>query len=227
VGRPGGGPPENAVNDDDGRPPDLPEPPDAESLADFPRFVIPTDTRLYRVHLAGREPNYFAGDHFGRFNPPPGDTTFGTMYCSLSPEGGFIEVLCRGGIPIVGQVSLIEREISTLRPVRPLDVADFTNPAVLGGFGITGSISAGGASLYGVTRRWAAALHAAGFDGLRYRARHDPSLSQVSFALFGEHDTFDDKLVGVVRTHGMLPLDQWSDTVARYGITVVPHGPLP
>jgi hypothetical protein len=47
------------MNDGQERPPDLPEPPDAELLADFPRFVVPMGDRLYRVHLGGREPNFF------------------------------------------------------------------------------------------------------------------------------------------------------------------------
>ncbi len=204
--------------------PDIPEPPDAEALLDLPRILLTPKDRLYRVHGAGREPNYFSFDRFGRFNPPPRVSTFGTCYCSASDEGGFIEVLGHGS-PVVSGSDLTSREMSTLRPAE-LELADFTDPLVLGRFGITGTISAGGRSTYPACQRWAAALFENGLRGIRYRARHDPSLQHVSYAIFGEPGV-DYKPLTVDVTHALEPPEYWSDLLRRYGFNVMPPAPLP
>lgn len=38
---------------------------------------------------------------------------------------------------------------------------------------------------YNLTQSWALALQEAGYDGIRYKARHDPRGQLVSIALFG------------------------------------------
>ncbi len=144
------------------------------------------------MHLAGREPNYFAADQWGRFNPPPGDATFGTCYCSESEVGAFAEVFCRRGMRLIVERELAARGISTLRAAADVELADFTDSGIVGLFGLTGTVSTGGLTSVPTCQRWAAALSHAGLRGIRYRARHDPSLSQVSYAIFGEPG-IDDK----------------------------------
>jgi RES domain len=160
----------------------VPWPPDATTL-DFPRFLLGTDVRLYRVHGVDREPRFYSADPYGRWNPPPGVESFGTLYCAASVEGAIIETLGRLGAAVILTTDLQARSISVLQPGHPLDLADMTDLRVLGQYGLTGAVSAAGPEVFERTHAWAAALRNAGLDGVRFRARHDPSLSQVSYAL--------------------------------------------
>lgn len=63
-------------------------------------------------------------------------------------------------------------------------VADLTDRAVLGEFGITAAHSMG--IEYGPAQELACGLFEAGFDGVVYRVRHDPAMMLESVALFGE-----------------------------------------
>lgn len=73
---------------------------------------------------------------------------------------------------------------------------------------------------YDKTQRWSAALRQAGFDGLRYRCRSDPSVNLVGFALFddqgpaapGRWPDGDDRDI----SHGLLA------EAAEYGLTILP-----
>jgi hypothetical protein len=51
-------------------------------------------------------------------------------------------------------------------------------------FGVT--LEIGGSDDYPLGRRWAAAFDGAGFQGIRYRLRHDPSGNLHGVALFGD-----------------------------------------
>lgn len=205
--------------------PDIVEPPSAERLFDVPRVTLTPRNHVYRVHGRGREPNYFSTDRFGRFNPPPGNTDFGTCYCSASDDGAFVEALCRD-VPVVSASDVSNREITSLTPAADLDLADLTNPLVLGQFGLTATISAGGPSVYGVCQRWAAALFAIGLKGIRYRARHDPSMSSVSYAIFGGPGV-DDKPLTIQSTQALWPIEHLNETLERFGIHILPPAVLP
>jgi hypothetical protein len=95
---------------------------------------------------------------------------------------------------VVSTTDLYERALSVLRFPEDAVVADVTSRTVLGRFGLTGEISAGGPSVYPVTQAWAAALHAAGFDGIAYHVRHDPSGELLGVAIFGEPGDQDKPL---------------------------------
>ena len=105
------------------------------------------------------------------------------------------------------------------------ELADFTSPSVLGAYRLSGAASAGGRrDTYERCQLWAAALFDAGFGGVRYRARHDPSLQSTSVRLFGPPGA-DTKTLVVV---GELALAQLSDQIAEhFGIRIVPSAPLP
>lgn len=63
---------------------------------------------------------------------------------------------------------------------------------MVGEFGLTLEISAGGD--YTGPQEWSRALHAAGFDGLLYKARHAPGGEHESVALFGKPGVDDSRL---------------------------------
>lgn len=159
----------------------VPDPP--ESLEGFPEAVLGPPVSLLRVHRQ-REPWYFAsaGDG-GRFDLAAPE---GTCYGSDSHLGAFVEhfgpLIAPGrAIPLR---ALRARHLSNLEIDGQLRLADLTARSALGRFGITVELSV--TVEYEKTRLWAAAFAAAGFDGIRYTARHDPAAQLRSIALFGK-----------------------------------------
>src|SRR3954449_1536252 len=157
-------------------------PPDAGALADFPSVTIYPEETFYRIHRVVLEPEYFCNDGDCRFDPPRHSRTeFGTCYLARTPEGAFLETLGRiGPLP---ESAVLERGLSELAPTETLRVADLNDPTVIGRFGIAGDLSVG--RDYELPQMWGHALRSAGFHGVSYIARHDPSLHERSIALFG------------------------------------------
>lgn len=201
--------------------PSLPNPPSPALLADFPRFVLRADVRLWRLHRSDREPNWFTNAGDGRFDVA--GARFGTCYLADESDGAFIEVFGRDGGPIA-ESDVLRRNLAMMSVAVDLDVADVTAPEVRGRFGLTGEVSAGGPTIYPTTQTWAGALHDAGFSGIRYRARHDPSLQRTSFALFGQPG-LDDKIFAPASTWPV-PMEMVTDLASTYGFTIVPSLPL-
>jgi hypothetical protein len=92
-----------------------------------------------------------------------------------------------GRLRVLTRRMVDERVVATIWPSSDLHLADFTSPRALGAWGITAEASAGGpTATYPVTQAWALRLWEAGFAVIHYAARHDPSLSSRSVALFGK-----------------------------------------
>ena len=149
----------------------------------FPARRIDTDIPLFRIHQHRLLPAWFSTDGLRRFDPP---TTyrdrFGVCYLGLDPLAAYVEVF--GRIRAVPQVEYSRRRISELTVTHPVEVADLTDRAVLGAFGVTAAHSVG--SYYRPAQQLAAHLFEAGFDGVTYRVRHDPAMRLEAVALFGE-----------------------------------------
>ena len=82
---------------------------------------------------------------------------------------------------------LVERYISVIQTTTARNLADLTSNAATQ-FGVTAEIFTTGN--YQRTQLWAVALRAAGYDGIRYWARHDLAHTHGCIALFdtaGEH----------------------------------------
>lgn len=136
---------------------------------------------LWRIHLAGRDAWHFASGPDGRFNLAAPN---GTCYLSEKELGAFVEHFGRllrpgGALP---QPLVDARRLSAVR-VGQLNLVDVTRRAVLGALGLTGEIHT--TTDYAATQRWAETFKGAGYDGIRYLARHDPSLKLASIAVFG------------------------------------------
>ncbi len=159
------------------------EPPsDPADLAGFPTYELDPSRSNFRLHHVNRNPAWFRSDGFGRFDPPPGSRhEYGTCYLAELRIGAFVEKF--GRLETVSLYLVEETRLSELKTAQALSLADITDRKVLGSFGITADLGAGGA--YDLPQLWGKALRASGYDGIRYYARHDPAQQLVSFALFG------------------------------------------
>lgn len=200
-------------------------PPPAAELGDFPPRRWSQDQPLYRIYTDdGRHPAFFATGQAGRFNPPPGfEVSYGVCYLAASPVGAFLETF--------GRFSLLTREVLAQRVMARAyladagRLADFTDPAVIGRYRLSGEISAGAHdTTYQVASAWSCRLWQAGFDGIYYSARHDPSGAQRSVALFGKPGE-DPTRFAALRSEG-IPAEVVSEAQAQYGFTILPAAPL-
>jgi hypothetical protein len=135
---------------------------------------------LFRVVRAGNAPWWFDSSGAGRFDLA---SPHGTCYLATEDVVALVEVI--GGDVRDGVVARSFVEARRLRELRVPFVHRLALLAHRGArrFGVTAEIHT--VVPYDVPQRWAAELDAAGFDGVAYRARHDPSGRGTSVALFG------------------------------------------
>jgi hypothetical protein len=115
----------------------------------------------------------------GRFDLP---APSGTCYLASDPLAAVLELLGtdrEGGM--VAAEFLAERRLRELQAPREFAIADLTSRRVAG-YGVTSEI--GTLVPYALAQAWAARLYEAGFEGLVYWLRHDPSRGE-GWALFG------------------------------------------
>lgn len=129
------------------------------------------------MHRYRRSPRWFASDGAGRFDLP---VQHGTCYLAIDPLATLLEVA--RGLTIVPEDFLASRRLVSASLPSDLRLADLTAPGAYS-FGITGELSA--TAGYTVPRAWALALHAAGFDGIRYHVHHGPRSELTGIAWLG------------------------------------------
>lgn len=156
--------------------PSLREPGD---VAGFPTWHSLRGSTFHRVTREGSGPWWFSGDGSGRFDL---EAPRGTCYLADDALVALLEVLgAAASSPVIDPSLLAGRVVWTVELPEQCDAADLTaRPARR--FGVTAEVST--TTAYALTQRWASALAAAGFGGLRYRARHDPAGGRC-LALFG------------------------------------------
>lgn len=191
----------------------IPAPP--SDLRGFPEVVLGPPVTLWRVH-SHPEPWHFASGGDGRFDLA---SPRGTCYASDDRLGAFVEHL--GPLVAPGRAVSLQilrsRFLSSLTVEGRLRLADLTAREALGRFGVTAEV--GAAVDYAQTREWAEALAEAGFAGMRYAARHDPSGKLRSVALFGKPGA---RPPGKASTEPLPPAFIVEAAVA-FGITVAPE----
>ena len=111
--------------------------------------------------------------------------------------------------------TVADRALAKLRAPRRLRLADCAIEEARR-FGIT--LEIGASDDYELCRRWADAFSGAGFAGIRYRLRHDPSGSLLGIALFGAAGEAD----WAVEASGSIPDDLILEAEERFGVIVVP-----
>jgi hypothetical protein len=157
-------------------PPHLAEPPDR--LEGFPQRLLPAGSELWLVHAADRWPWVCSCGDDARFNL---DAPWGACHLAVEPLGALVESCCREE-PVVDAEAVETQRVSRMRIGRELRLADFADARACG-FGVTAEIHS--SPDYALTQRWARAAHRAGFDGVHYLVRHDPSQRLSAVALFG------------------------------------------
>jgi RES domain len=158
--------------------PSLKPPP--PTLTRFPRRRLDEQTALFRVVQQGNGPWWFSCSGQGRFDLSPPQ---GTCYLTRDPLAALLEII--GPTLVDGVVSdrfIQQRRIHKLRPPRSQQLADLTSRKSVG-HGVTAEIFT--ITPYTLPQAWASALREAGFDGLDYSVRHDPSPTADGVALFG------------------------------------------
>ena len=158
-------------------------PPPPDQLRDrFPSRECPAGARLFRTHRAAHGPCWFSSSGYGRFDLAAPN---GTCYTAETEQLTLLETWA--GMRVVPSTELVERYISVIQTTTARNLADLTSNAATQ-FGVTAEIFTTGN--YQRTQLWAAALRAAGYDGIRYWARHDLAHTHGCIALFdtaGEH----------------------------------------
>jgi hypothetical protein len=188
----------------------LPAPPD--DLPELPSTKLGTGP-LWRIHAADVTPWFFDVGPDGRFNlAEPG-----TCYLAEEPIGAFVEKFGRllrpGGV--IPEPLVDTQRLSKLRPPRA-KVVDLTDPTVLGLIGLTAEIHS--TTDYNLAQDWALVLQEAGYDGIRYKARHDPRGQLVSIALFGK-----GKPPRSAAKTTTIPVDLIHEASTTFAITVLPR----
>lgn len=187
-------------------------------LGSFPVHTVHQDRVLYRIHRATNDPIVFSQSGQHRFDLTD-EAEIGTCYCALSELGAFVETFRR--IRHIPQHVVDERALSSLSLSRPLKLADLTDRSIIGSFGIAGDVSTG--TDYAASQQLGARLYEAGFDGVFYAARHDPSFTERSVAVFG-NDESGEKLLEVITEP--ISSDLVEEACSEFGFSVLPATPL-
>jgi hypothetical protein len=189
------------------------------NLRGFPYRTLRADRPLYRLHRAAREPWWFSADGSGRFDPV--GTHAGACYVAYEPLGAWIEVFRKA--MVIAEADVSARILTDLRAGRDLRLADLVSRRALS-FGVTASLGAD--EDYSRSHDFAAAAVGAGFDGVRYRARHDPALRLTNVALFaatGAPGTTDATWPPCVSVP--VPDELIEDAARTFGYRVLPAPP--
>lgn len=137
----------------------------------FPFFSLAEEQRIYRIHANEKHPIWLGNEGLGRFDPPEScRQLYGACYFGLDLLTSFIEVF--GRMRCVSESEVNRRSLSAIQPTLTLTIADTTDRTILGKFGLTAEISA--SSDYKESQHLSCQLFRAGFDGIKYRVRHDP-----------------------------------------------------
>jgi hypothetical protein len=157
--------------------PHLKAPPSPEQLRGrFPETMFLAGTTAYRSHAAQRGPWWFSNNGGGRFDLSGPE---GTCYTA---EAALITLLeAWSGIDVIARPELAGRDISRVAARRDLRLADATSNRAIQ-FGVTSELFT--TTDYALTQHWAQALRDAGFDGIRYWARHDLRHVHACLAVF-------------------------------------------
>jgi hypothetical protein len=180
---------------------------------------MPAGTTLYRSHGAKLGPWWFGSSLDNRFDLPGPE---GTCYTAESELVTLQESW--GGIQLIPSTDIAKREISAIAIKRNLLIADATSNLAIQ-FGVTSELF--DTSDYALTQRWASALQAAGFDGIRHWARHDLAHINACVAVFApggdQTNTADNPTdFAVSDTENLLGRpDLWEALQAQTGIEVL------
>jgi len=193
--------------------------PESDLPQQLPTILIPSGTKLMRIHARGRHPLWFGpargGVPVNRFDDPRAE--FQVCYLGATIEACFAETFLRNPpVRILAVGDLARRVVTTIEVRRALHVAALYGPG-LARLGATAELTGGGD--YPLSRAWSRALwaHENHPDGIAYRSRHDDSA--LSVALFG-------RARGALEVLGARSLvdnpQLLAELLGRYGLALTP-----
>lgn len=144
-------------------------------LTGFPTGSPPK--RLVRVCQASQSTWWFSSDGSGRFDLTAQQ---GTCYLATDAYAAIREATRLGP---VSSLWVQARELREVAPPDPSARLAATTRQAAGRYGVTTELAT--VVPYDLPRRWAAAFHAHGFDGIRHQLRHDQRARPSGIALFG------------------------------------------
>lgn len=146
--------------------------------------LVETDGPWLRLHRGHLGPVFFGRTLENRFDDPRQE--FGVLYVAETLDGAFIETFGRNpGLNTVSSRQLTQRSLARIGVTRPVRLVDLTGSG-LARLGTTAAVLAG---RHAPAQEWSRALwsHPELPDGIRYRARHDPSCICVAIFDRAEH----------------------------------------
>jgi len=147
------------------------------NLAGFPRKTLRGDRTVHRIHRAVNGPWWFSSSGEGRFDPV--GTGHGACYLADDALGAWVEVF---RLQMVWAESVVaQRRLLSVELGRDLKLADLSSSRALR-FGVTATLAAG--TDRDVSQAFAAEAIEAGYDGVRYWVRHDPTQNRPGYAIF-------------------------------------------
>ena len=187
------------------------------TLRGFPQRTLRGAHELYRIHRAVNGPWWFSADGSGRFDPV--GSGLGACYFGTVPLGAWVEVFRKQ--MLLAEETVLARALFSVALGRDVKLADVTSRRALE-HGITATLGAG--DDYAPSQGFAAQAVAAGFDGVRYFARHDPAQKLYGIALFGPAGASDpaDPLWPSGSDEHPIPEALVQDAVKRFGYRVLP-----
>ncbi|MBI1845307.1 MAG: RES family NAD+ phosphorylase [Actinobacteria bacterium] len=144
-------------------------------LTGFPAVAPPK--RMARVCQAAQDTWWFSADGSGRFDLTP---PYGTCYLATDAYAAIREATRLGP---VSNMWVLARELREVAPPDSNARLAATTHRAAGRHGVTTELAT--IVPYHLPRRWATALHAHGFDGIRHQLRHDQRARPSGIALFG------------------------------------------
>lgn len=151
-------------------------------LTGFPHVTVPAGTLLYRTHLPGA-PLLFSSTQHGRFNLRRGE---GTVYIARDPGTTLAQYIAAsaGRFRTVHAEHLAVLTMTVYELESDHVVADGGSPNITKFF-VDDELFTTPESGWKWTRRWARALRAAGFDGISFNSRYQPTDKASYLSLFG------------------------------------------
>ncbi|ROQ64759.1 RES domain-containing protein [Rathayibacter sp. PhB152] len=167
-----------------------------QDLTAFPA-VEPEPEWRWRAHSTELAAWWFSTSGRGRFDLPDSGAD-GTCYVADDVRTAVRESLGDRVVPdqVITPAAAAAFRVSAVRPPPGLTCAAVTSQSA-DQHGVTRELTT--MTDYDVTQAWAAALHAAGFDGIRYSSRYTSAAGPNSWALFAPKGGNDDFAVDAAR----------------------------
>ncbi|NRD07943.1 RES family NAD+ phosphorylase [Rathayibacter agropyri] len=160
-----------------------------QDLSGFPSVSLDAEV-TWRAHASDLSAWWFSTSGRGRFDLPTKGSD-GTCYVADDVRTAVRESLGDRIVPdqVLTPEAAVHFRVSAVLPPTGGAYAAVTSVAA-DGYGVTRELTT--MTDYSITQEWAAVLHDAGFDGIRYSSRYASAAGPNAWALFGRQGTNDE-----------------------------------